>query len=853
MFHMKSILKRVNLIILYLSLFSVSLWGQTSLFFDDFNQALTNPVDSSGQPQANYSVWTTVTPSTASGGTALIEEYAAADGVIKLLACDDRDTQTGNRTEVFAPLSVYNAPFIPTLSSNTKSLEWTFTLKQNRNSAGGSNGFNGTQTGIAVVLAADTSGWGTQQGSDAKGYAVTLLKPNSSMYCVSLSRFDGGLSNYEVIAGNKTEDVFSTFKTWITVKVTYSPTTNQWELFFRDEESTAVKGDITNSSGLKFIDSTVDSTFTNIEMSHFGFALNTPTPSSAGGANGNALYVDDFAVNAMDSIAPKFTINTSNSSAGGTVMVEPTFDSFSFGSQVVVTAMPDDGFIFEKWTGDVSGFDNPATVIVNTDMELIANFIPEPKEPIDKKALIHYDEVLLEAVKEELGQNNAYFLSAYNALMDAADSELMKEANPVTNKTLVPPSGSKNDYLSLAPYWWPDLSKADSLPWIRKDGQVNPMTRGDNTDQARLSEFFNSLELLSFAYYFSDDTKYAIKAIDLLNIWLVNEATRMNPHANYAQGVPGSSTGRQIGIIEFGGVDKIVAATQILENKGILSESTKSGVDKWLSDWSVWLRTSAFGVEESEMGNNHGTWYDYQVLGLLLYEGDTVNAVKVLNDFKTKRLAPQIEPDGSQPGELARTKSVNYSTMNLWGMTQIAQMGMQVDVNLWDYETVDGRSIRKAYDFFRPYVLNPSSWTWEQITNGGAENALNTLTKPLFSKGSTIFREDLIPQSENAEENLSYLEQLIYPPRTQIYIASTGIQKNNFVDFKVFPNPSFGLFNIQVQEQVNYQLFTINGVLIDAGQASGSFVLDLGDSNNSISFLRIASKDKVAVVRLIKK
>jgi hypothetical protein len=102
------------------------------------------------------------------------------------------------------------------------------------------------------------------------------------------------------------------------------------------------------------------------------------------------------------------------------------------------------------------------------------------------------------------------------------------------------------------------------------------------------------------------------------------------------------------------------------------------------------------------MGNNHGTKYDFQVLGLLLYEGKTADATKLVNDFKTKRIESQIEPDGSQPSELSRTKSVNYSTMNLWGMTQVAQMGWQVGVDLWNYESSDGRSIRKAYEFLLP-------------------------------------------------------------------------------------------------------------------------------------------------------
>jgi hypothetical protein len=243
--------------------------AQSVLFYDSFNQSPVNPIVNSGDPAVDYTVWTTVSNLDAGGGTALIEEYAPGDGMIKLLARNNPNTQTGNRTEVSAPLSAYNASFNPVLSANTEILEWVFTAKQNRNSTGGTTGFSGTQTGMAVVLASDSSVWATDQGSNASGYAITFLKPEGSMYCVSLSRFDGGLSNYTVIAGNKTEDVFSEFRTWVTVKVTYQPSTNEWRLFFRDEKSMVNKGNVFNSAGMKLIDIVVDDTFTDIRNEPF--------------------------------------------------------------------------------------------------------------------------------------------------------------------------------------------------------------------------------------------------------------------------------------------------------------------------------------------------------------------------------------------------------------------------------------------------------------------------------------------------------------------------------------------------------------------------------------------------------
>ena len=48
----------------------------------------------------------------------------------------------------------------------------------------------------------------------------------------------------------------------------------------------------------------------------------------------------------------------------------------------------------------------------------------------------------------------------------------------VMHKTQIPPSGDKHDYMSQGPYWWPDPSKPDGKPYIRKDGVKNPEIKG---------------------------------------------------------------------------------------------------------------------------------------------------------------------------------------------------------------------------------------------------------------------------------------------------------------------------------------------------------------------------------------
>ncbi len=47
----------------------------------------------------------------------------------------------------------------------------------------------------------------------------------------------------------------------------------------------------------------------------------------------------------------------------------------------------------------------------------------------------------------------------------------------VVRKRTLPPSGDVHDYMSIAPYWWPNDRTPDGLPWVQQDGDVNPLSR----------------------------------------------------------------------------------------------------------------------------------------------------------------------------------------------------------------------------------------------------------------------------------------------------------------------------------------------------------------------------------------
>ncbi|MBC3756772.1 alginate lyase family protein [Hyunsoonleella sp. SJ7] len=325
-------------------------------------------------------------------------------------------------------------------------------------------------------------------------------------------------------------------------------------------------------------------------------------------------------------------------------------------------------------------------------------------------------------VKQGIARGETSLVPAYQALLRVADEALEIKPPTVTNKKRHPVTGNLNDYYTQAPYLWPDPSKSDGLPYLPKDGIINPESRNpDFADYSRGHEIGHLVESLALAYYLSGEESYAAHAARCLRVWFINPATRMNPHLKYAQAVPGRNQGRYIGMIEAGGVVKAVDAAGLLDGSRHWSEDDRAALEIWISEFLDWFMNSDYGREEIQMRQNHGTMFDVRVVRMALALGKYDLARERLESVKENRIARQIEPDGAQPMELRRTKSFNYSEMNLTGLTELATLGEWVGVDLWTYETADGRSIRRALEFLRPYVEEvpegwpPRVWHYKQV------------------------------------------------------------------------------------------------------------------------------------------
>jgi len=293
-------------------------------------------------------------------------------------------------------------------------------------------------------------------------------------------------------------------------------------------------------------------------------------------------------------------------------------------------------------------------------------------------------------------------------ILKAANATLRLQPVTITAFPAKLSAGGLNDFYSNGDYWWPDPSKSNGLPYIQRDGLSNP----DNFNQHRrcVMQLRDAVAALGAAYKLTHEDRYAAKAAELLRVFFLDPTTRMNPHLNYAQAIPGRSPGRGIGIIDALHLAEVPRAIAAVEKSPAFPPEVLTGLKGWFREFVGWMTASKNGREEAAASNNHAVAYFLQLASYAAFIGDEAELVGCRRQFKEVFVPKQMAADGSFPAELRRTKPYGYSIFQLDNMVTLCQLLSVPEDDLWTFALPDGRSIRKAMEYLYPYLANKSKW-----------------------------------------------------------------------------------------------------------------------------------------------
>ncbi len=345
-------------------------------------------------------------------------------------------------------------------------------------------------------------------------------------------------------------------------------------------------------------------------------------------------------------------------------------------------------------------------------------FAQDPKNNSTPNLLLGQGDQLIR-VKAGLEAGVPHFVTALNDIVQNADTALEQAAVNVVDEGALPPSGDPHDYYSYSPYWWPDPVNPNG-PYIWRDGEVNPDRY--TSDISRIETMVSRVTALVPAWYFTNDERYAESAAEQLRTWFLDPATKMNPNVKFGQKRRGHNYNSPSGVLEAWRMRWVIDCAILLESYEGWTEKDANALRTWFGQFANWMVDSPTGIEEAMQPNNHGSWYNAQLILYALYGENLDLARKQLDDMPA-RIFAQVFIDGRQPQELIRTRSLNYSIYNARALITVARLGQHLNYDLFAYRSLEGRSIKLAVDYMTPFISGDEEWPITQIrphSNGSA-------------------------------------------------------------------------------------------------------------------------------------
>ena len=290
-----------------------------------------------------------------------------------------------------------------------------------------------------------------------------------------------------------------------------------------------------------------------------------------------------------------------------------------------------------------------------------------------------------------------------------AETALDEGPFTVTNKDHHPVDGATvHDFFSHLVHYWPNPDTDDGLPWVQRDGHVNPDSFHD-FDEMRVT---TRVGFLGLAYLLTEDERFAEHAASLTRTFFLDPETRMNPNCEYANTVPGKpERGTRFMVAGFHlRFRELFDALAIIEASPHWTDDDKRAMQQWCREFVHWMETSDTALSERRKDNNHATAYYMQAALLSLYADDRRRARRYVQEYADDVMPRQLKAGGMQPAEFDRNNNLEYLVYNLSIIMDLAALGDRVGVDLWHVVTDEGGSLRGSLEMLVPAMTGALEW-----------------------------------------------------------------------------------------------------------------------------------------------
>ena len=373
-----------------------------------------------------------------------------------------------------------------------------------------------------------------------------------------------------------------------------------------------------------------------------------------------------------------------------------------------------------------------------------------------------WDPADLQRVKLRVAADDPELQAAMAHLLEQADAAAGIELPSVTRNRAKPPSGDLRDYFSIGVYW----HERDDGEWEWRDGQLNPLSADPGYDDgALLDSFVEDFAALALAYTLTGEPRYGQSAAAFARSWFLDPETAMSPHLRFGSS-DGANGGRAQGIVRTKVLIDALNYLSLLRGSEFWTDADQRGLENWFRRYRQWLLHDPFGRHQFNAGNNHGIWYDAQLIAYSYHIGELDTARNFVRHMRA-RIESQIAPDGFQPREIQRPRSYFYSCYTLEGFFVAAHYANALGMDLWTYRTDRGAGLKPALDLVAQHVYRETDWPHQEVdsferSRGQAVSLLFQGAR-IYGSGDYVARLQDLEREFGTDRVARSRDQLIYP------------------------------------------------------------------------------------------